>query len=339
MTETIIPAKLPKDYMFNPLPKGWYVIALSKEVKKGEILARKFMNQDLVVYRTWEGEAVVMDAYCPHMGAHFAYGGTVEENNDIRCPFHGFCFNKSGSCTKTGYGTKPSPRAKVKSWPVKEMHDIILTYHHPDSEAPTWEVPDLDMEGWTNILFKEWKMRGNSQETAENAADIGHFFHVHEYDDAEVIEPLTPNGPMLTARYAMTRSAKGLGKKNDHFRMEAHIKKYGLGYSVVEAHVPKYGMKSRQFVMVTPYDDQMVYLRIGISILKVDKPSKINPFLAVLPKSLVTKIVHKAAFKGYQHDVSQDFKIWHNKKYIHPPALAKGDGPIMEYRAWAHQFD
>ncbi|MEZ5022899.1 MAG: hypothetical protein R2728_06485 [Chitinophagales bacterium] len=35
------------------------------------------------------------------------------------------------------------------------------------------------------------------------------------------------------------------------------------------------------------------------------------------------------------HDVYQDFKVWQNKIYLTPPALSKGDGPIMQYRAWA----
>jgi hypothetical protein len=41
---------------------------------------------------------------------------------------------------------------------------------------------------------------------------------------------------------------------------------------------------------------------------------------------------------AYAHDVSQDVDVWENKIYVHPPALAKGDGPVGPYRAWATQF-
>lgn len=339
MTDVVIPAKLPKDYKFNPLPKGWYVIALSEEVPQGKILERKFMNQDLVVFRTWDNNVAVIDAYCPHMGAHFAHGGTIEKDNTIKCPFHGFCFDTKGKCTKTGYGTKPSPRAVVKSWPVKEMHGIILCYHHPTEETPAWEVPDLSFDGWSKVLYKEWTMRANSQETAENAVDVGHFFAIHKYEDVEVLEPLVLDNHILTAGYAMSRSASTFGKKNQRFRAEFKIVKYGLGYSVVEAHVTNYNLITRHFVFVTPIDKETVYLRIGASLKNIESRSKVNPALVILPKRLVNKIIHRAVFKGYQNDVSQDFKIWNNKKYVHPPALAQGDGPIMEYRAWAHQFD
>jgi hypothetical protein len=60
--------------------------------------------------------------------------------------------------------------------------------------------------------------------------------------------------------------------------------------------------------------------------------------LALLPKQLVNFILSKASFKGYVHDVKQDFHIWENKSYIAPPALAKGDGPVGKYRQWAKQF-
>jgi hypothetical protein len=70
----------------------------------------------------------------------------------------------------------------------------------------------------------------------------------------------------------------------------------------------------------------------------IETPSKIHPLLALAPKKIIRDLILRTAFKGYQHDVSQDFKIWENKIYITPPALAKGDGPVWQYREWAKQF-
>ena len=70
----------------------------------------------------------------------------------------------------------------------------------------------------------------------------------------------------------------------------------------------------------------------------IEHPGKIHPLLKLVPKKLIQNIILKTAFKGYQHDVSQDFKIWENKMYISLPALAKGDGPVWQYREWARQF-
>ena len=112
-------------------PTGWFLICFSDELKTGDVKSVKFMGQDLVAFRTESGKACVSDAFCPHMGAHFAYGGQIE-GEAIRCPFHGFCFDTEGTCVKTGYGTKPPRKAKLRTWPIQEMNGLVLVYHHQD---------------------------------------------------------------------------------------------------------------------------------------------------------------------------------------------------------------
>ena len=69
---------------------------------------------------------------------------------------------------------------------------------------------------------------------------------------------------------------------------------------------------------------------IGESLKKVDD--------YLPPVNQYDLIIHGTAFKGFMHDVGQDFNIWQNKEYVHPPALAKGDGPVGQYRVWCKQF-
>ena len=51
-----------------------------------------------------DGVVGVLDAFCPHLGAHLGMGGTVE-GNALRCPFHGWEFATSGACTAIPYAT------------------------------------------------------------------------------------------------------------------------------------------------------------------------------------------------------------------------------------------
>ena len=37
-------------------------------------------------------------------------------------------------------------------------------------------------------------------------------------------------------------------------------------------------------------------------------------------------------------DVKQDFDIWSQKRYVDPPKVAIGDGPVGHYRRWCKQF-
>ena len=79
-------------------------------------------------------------------------------------------------------------------------------------------------------------------------------------------------------------------------------------------------------------------MRVIVSIQKVTKPQLIHPLIWLLPRALINKLIFQFAFKSFVHDLQQDFMIWENKRYIQPPALAAGDGPIGKYRTWVRQF-
>ena len=138
---------------FESIPSGWYCVAFSHELKRGEVHAVRYFGRELVLYRTAGGVACLHDAHCPHMGAHLGHGGTVE-GELLRCPFHGFCFDREGACASTAYGTKPPPAARLGTWRVQEKHGFVLAWYHPRGAAPTWEVPDVDTDGSAGYVWQ-----------------------------------------------------------------------------------------------------------------------------------------------------------------------------------------
>src|SRR5271165_6122601 len=130
-----------------PIPESWYAVAFTDDLRPGSVLARTLAEQELVVFRTRAGTACAMDAYCPHLGANLGIGGRVE-GETIRCPFHGFCFDTTGTCVATGYGTKPPPTAQVRIWPVREVNGIVFVHYDAGGGPVTWNPPILDDAGW-----------------------------------------------------------------------------------------------------------------------------------------------------------------------------------------------
>ena len=318
-------------------PTGWFLICFSDELEAGEIKNVKFMGQELVVFRTESGQACLTDAFCPHMGAHFGFGGRIE-GEMLRCPFHGFCFNANGECVRTGYGTKPPRKARLRTWLLQEMNGLILAYHHQDGTPPEWTIPELEDHDWTPLIHHEWQIRANPYDTAENSVDFGHFSIVHGYKNVEITKPLETDGPLLTAGYAMDRNAGVFAKRSD-LRAEFEITKYGLGYSCVEVEVAEYGLRSRHFVFPSAIDEENLKLCVAISLKHVAHPERINPLLRLMPRSLLHRIILNASMRGYRNDVEQDFEIWRNKIGVDRPPLAEGDGPIHAFRLWTKQFD
>ena len=327
---------LPTPKKIYPYPNGWYVICKTEELKAGEIQSKKFAGKDIVLFRTEKGEAAATDAYCPHMGGHFAHGGKVV-GETIQCPFHFFCFDTKGNCTETGYGTKTPPKAILKTYHLREVNGFVVVWHDAKGNDPNWNVPETNAEGWSQIMTTDFKLRSHPQETTENSVDLGHFAIVHGYTNVEVLREAKADGPLLNSVYAFSRKAPaGWGK--EPLRAEIELFSYGLGYSFVEVVLPRMGIKTRQYVFPCPIDGEYINLKIGMAIKTIENPGKIMRILSIFPKKLVTWFALRSAFKGYVHDVAQDFKIWENKVYMDNPALAKGDGPIMRYRKWAKQF-
>ena len=94
-----------KDYIRDNLsecpqlvPNGWVPILESRDLSVRRVMSLIRFDKQLVVYRDSNGCSHVFDAYCPHLGANIAIGGTVDDN-DIRCPFHGWTFNSNGQCS------------------------------------------------------------------------------------------------------------------------------------------------------------------------------------------------------------------------------------------------
>mgnify|MGYP000650348235 FL=1 len=103
-----------KRFPFHPYPNSWFVVAFSHELAPGGVMPLHYFGQELVLFRTEDGAARVLDAYCPHLGAHLGCGGVVQ-GNKLRCPFHGWQFaGESGQCVEVPFAAKIPPRAGLR---------------------------------------------------------------------------------------------------------------------------------------------------------------------------------------------------------------------------------
>jgi nitrite reductase/ring-hydroxylating ferredoxin subunit len=323
-----------KRFPFSPFPIGWFCVAFSDELRAGEIVSRVRFGHDVVLYRELDGTPVMLDAHCPHMGAHLGRGGTLD-GGCVRCPMHGFRFDGAGACVSTPYGSRPPPSARLRTWPMREQHGVILAYYDPSGHLPEWEVPELELDGWTPLRKTTWTLRSHPQETSENSVDFGHFAEVHGYSQPRLLAGPDVDGPHLVARYSFVRAPGVLRPLARELEIEFTARVHGLGYSLVTARIEPLGLTTRHFVLPTPTDGERIELRVAMSI---GPPSGRARALPRAAWALVTEAIGPFAFREFCADVRADFRIWENKKYVERPLLAKGDGPIPIYRRWCRQF-
>src|SRR5690349_11235672 len=84
-------------YYTAPIPTGWFQIAYSDELPPGAVVPLRYFGKDLVLFRTETGKLTLLDAHCPHLGAHLGHGGKVR-GEVIECPFHAWQFGATGEC-------------------------------------------------------------------------------------------------------------------------------------------------------------------------------------------------------------------------------------------------
>ncbi|KAL1429244.1 hypothetical protein MTO96_016572 [Rhipicephalus appendiculatus] len=163
-------------------PNGWIPIVESAQLRTGEVKALNVIGLELVAFRTEDGIAHVMDAYCPHLGAHLGVMGRVV-GDCIECPFHGWRFQgETGVCTHVPYAVKVPDFVKATKWESREVLGLVFVWYHADGAAPSWQLPDV-----TEVEKGLWKQEGrfehiveaHIQDIAENGADIGHFNQIH----------------------------------------------------------------------------------------------------------------------------------------------------------------
>lgn len=305
-------------YPFPPFPNGWFQIAYSDELQPGDVVPVHAVGKQLVLFRTESGRPHVLDAYCPHLGAHLGYGGKIE-GEVIRCPFHAYKFDSDGACVEVPYARKLPPTARLDSYPVIEANGLVMLWNSMDGSPPLWELPVLPEYGndeWTPYEKRSWRIRTHNQDMAENAVDSAHFKYVHGMP----VQPLTTaeiKGHILHVR-STTRYTTPRGEQDGEIESVSH----GFGFSTVRFT----GIVETLLVSsITPIDGEYVNARFSFSIKKLGSAS-------------ATTGVGAAFIAEIERQMDQDIPIWENKNFQQRPALCDGDGPIGLFRTWTKQF-
>lgn len=336
------------DYPFPEFPNGWFVIGLSGDLSPGQVRPIHYLGRDLVLYRTEQGEARVIDAHCPHLGAHFGHGGAVRGDR-IRCPFHGWCFDGAGRCVEAPFVERIPRAARARAWPVHESDGLVHLFHHARGEAPDWLPPARLGEGWTSLETVVMKARFHPQEIAENTIDATHAVPVHGFLEPNSIADCREEGPFWTAtwtikisaEYALAQLGGGEANLNDPVAFAGQsigthetamvqtmsLRCVGLGITEVAHDLVMLGWPSLVRFCVTPIGGGEVEFRV-VTCLR--PPPDADPTMVEnVGRHLLTFTLH---------DARQDVEIFQHKKYLTRPAIAPSDGPVMRLRRWTRQF-
>ncbi len=297
-------------FPFPAYLNGWFRAAFSGELAPGDVMPLHYFGRDLVLFRGESGEAHLLDAHCPHLGAHLGHGGCVE-GDAIRCPFHAWLWSADGDCLEVPYSRRVPANVSVPAWPVVERNGVVFFWHDAHGRPPSFEVPVLPEIGasdWTPFDPHKYLIRSHWVDMNENAVDSVHFHYVHG-------TPVLPRFEVETHDHEL------------HIRtpadavMDIRSIDWGPGFRAVWTGPP---MESLTILAATPVDTEITESSFAYSAKRV--PGRDTD------AAVATMYVKLDA------DMRADMRIWENKAYLDKPLLVDGDGPIPTYRRWIHQF-
>lgn len=108
--------------------QGWIPVATLGDLDGPRPLVPiELKGQRYILFRDDEGELGLIGRSCPHRGADLCFGRL--EDNGIRCPFHGWHFDRTGQCVEQPAepeGSKMYTQIKVPMVPVKVMGNTVF---------------------------------------------------------------------------------------------------------------------------------------------------------------------------------------------------------------------
>ncbi|MDG1211836.1 MAG: aromatic ring-hydroxylating dioxygenase subunit alpha [Paracoccaceae bacterium] len=176
----------PDDGAGKVLRRYWQPAALTVELD-GErpVAAVRLMGEDLVLFRDNEGELGLIGRQCPHRGADLCYGR--REDNGMRCPFHGWHFDRSGQCVEQPgepEGSRMHEQISVPSYPVVEKNGIIFAYMGP-GDPPPFPALDCFTAPDTHVFAFKGLWECNWLQAMEVGIDPAHASFLHRFLEDE----------------------------------------------------------------------------------------------------------------------------------------------------------
>ena len=168
--------------MGDLLRRYWHPVGAVQDLAEEPVRRVRIMGENLTLYRSEAGEYGLIGERCPHRRVDMEYG--IPDERGLRCPYHGWLFDKAGRCLEMPFDDRVNPgsthkdRIAMLAYPVRELGGLVFAYLGPAPAPllPRWDV--LAREGFDAIV-EIHNLPCNWLQCMDNAADPMHFEYLH----------------------------------------------------------------------------------------------------------------------------------------------------------------
>jgi phenylpropionate dioxygenase-like ring-hydroxylating dioxygenase large terminal subunit len=160
------------------LVNDWHVVAYAPDLKEGQPMAARLLEEDLVLWRMGERIHAWRDL-CIHRGTRLSLGRI--EQGALICPYHGWTYNEEGRCIRFPAHPNQTPPAKAcaKVYQAQEKYGWIwVTLGNPIQDVPPF--PQWDDAAFHKVHCGPYTYKASGPRAVENFLDVTHFPFVHQ---------------------------------------------------------------------------------------------------------------------------------------------------------------
>ncbi|HXQ53705.1 MAG TPA: aromatic ring-hydroxylating dioxygenase subunit alpha [Stellaceae bacterium] len=160
------------------LRNQWYCAAFGHELKR-EPLARMFLGEPVVMYRTGDGTPVAFEDRCCHRRAPLSRGKV--EGDNLRCGYHGLLYDPAGRAIWAPGQDRLPAGARVRSFPIVEKHGWLWIWMGDPALADPKAAPNYDK--YDHLEWASYDqllpVKANYFLVVDNLLDLSHLPFLH----------------------------------------------------------------------------------------------------------------------------------------------------------------
>jgi len=172
--------------MTKYLRNTWYQAGWSAELKAGELLHRRFLEEPVLLFRKTDGTAVAMLDRCPHRFAPLHMGKHL--GDAVQCPYHGLQFSADGRCIANPHGPVPGA-ARIKTFPVAERYSALWIWMGDPAKADPEAIVPFEFntpEHW-HVGTGHLLINAHYELETDNILDLSHIEFLHPLFASEAV--------------------------------------------------------------------------------------------------------------------------------------------------------
>ena len=160
----------------------WIPALLAEELPENECppVRVKLLSERLLAFRDTQGRYGLIDEFCAHRGVSLWFGRN--EENGLRCPYHGWKYDVSGQCVEVPSEPADSrfcQRIKLKSYPLVERGGILWTHMGDPERRPPLPEFEFALVPPAQRFVAKRLQESNWLQALEGGIDSSHVSWLH----------------------------------------------------------------------------------------------------------------------------------------------------------------